>query len=110
MARTLRFEQDGAIYHALNRGNYRADIFESEGARTAFLKCLEEACEKTGWRVHAWCLMSNHYHLALETPVANLVEGMQWLQVTFALRGGGRTGPQGDAVRPDVTGLDRGFD
>ncbi len=86
MPRTLRFEQEGAIYHVLNRGNYRADIFGSEGARTAFLKCLEEACEKTGWRVHAWCLMSNHYHLALETPVANLAEGMQWLQVTFALR------------------------
>jgi REP element-mobilizing transposase RayT len=86
MPRTLRFEAEGAVYHVLNRGNYRADIFGSEGARTAFLKCLEEACAKTSWVVHAWCLMSNHYHLALETPVANLVEGMQWLQVTFALR------------------------
>jgi REP element-mobilizing transposase RayT len=86
MPRTLRFEEEGAVYHVLNRGNYRADIFGSEGARTAFLKCLEEACAKTNWVVHAWCLMSNHYHLALETPVANLVEGMQWLQVTFALR------------------------
>ena len=86
MPRTLRIEREGALYHVINRGNYRADIFGSEGARTAFLKCLEEACAKTGWRVHAWGLMSNHYHLALETPKANLVEGMQWLQVTFALR------------------------
>ncbi len=86
MPRTLRFEREGAIYHVLNRGNYRAGIFESEGAKTAFLKCLDEVCAKTGWVVHAWCLMSNHYHIALETPAANLVEGMQWFQVTFAAR------------------------
>jgi len=86
MPRKLRFQQGGAVYHVLNRGNYRADVFGTEGAKMAFLQCLDEACAKTGWVVHAWCLMSNHYHLALETPVANLVEGMQWLQGTFATR------------------------
>jgi len=55
-------------------------------AKAAFLKCLGEACEKTGWRVHAWCLMSNHDHLALETPQANLVDGIHWLQGTFSMR------------------------
>ncbi len=45
-----------------------------------FLKTLGETCMITGWRVHAWVLMSNHYHLFIETPEANLVAGMQWLQ------------------------------
>jgi putative transposase len=86
MARPLRLESEAGVYHLLNRGNHRADIFRSEGAKKAFLKCLGEACTKTGWIVHAWCLMRNHYHLAVSTPGANLVDGMQWLQGTFATR------------------------
>ncbi|MBM3854551.1 MAG: transposase [Verrucomicrobia bacterium] len=86
MARKLRIQYAGALYHVINRGNYRADVFASEGAKTAFVGCLGEACEKTGWRVHAFVVMRNHYHLALETPRANLVEGMQWLQSTYANR------------------------
>ncbi len=86
MARKPRMEFEGAIYHVINRGNYRADLFRAEKTRAAFLKCLHETCAKTGWRVHAWCIMANHFHLALETPRANLVEGMHWLQVTFSMR------------------------
>ena len=86
MARPLRMESESGVYHVLNRGNYRADIFRSDKAKVAFLKCLGEACAKTGWQVHAWCLMSNHYHLAVSTPQANLVEGMRWLQGTFSVR------------------------
>jgi REP element-mobilizing transposase RayT len=86
MARKLRIEYSGATYHVINRGNYRTDIFATQGARAAFMKSLGEACQRTGWLVHAWCLMSNHYHLALHTPQANLVAGMQWLQTTFAAR------------------------
>jgi len=86
MARPLRMESEAGVYHVLNRGNYRADIFRTEKTRVAFLKCVAEACGKTGWQVHAWCVMSNHYHLALSTPKANLVEGMRWLQGTFAVR------------------------
>lgn len=86
MARPLRLESEDGVYHVLNRGNYRADLFRSEKARAAFLKCLGEACAKTGWRIHAWCIMSNHYHLAVSTPQANLVDGMRWLQGTFAAR------------------------
>jgi len=86
MPRKLRIEGDGAIYHVINRGNYRADVFATSGARQAFLKTLDEACQKTGWILHAWCLMTNHYHLALSTPQPNLVSGMQWLQATFSAR------------------------
>ena len=86
MARKLRLQYAGAFYHVINRGNYRADVFASDGAKEAFLKCLGEACEKTGWKVHGYVVMRNHYHLALETPEPNLVEGMQWLQSTYANR------------------------
>lgn len=86
MARKLRLEFPGACYHVINRGNYRADIFKAEGAKAAFEACLFEACAKSGWLLHASVLMSNHYHLALETPEGNLVVGMQWLQATFANR------------------------
>ena len=86
MARPLRLESESGVYHVLNRGNYRVDIFRSDKAKEAFLKCLGEACAKTGWRVHAWCMMSNHYHLAVSTPGANLVDGMRWLQGTFSTR------------------------
>jgi len=86
MARKLRIQYPGALYHVINRGNYRSDIFASEGAKDAFLTCLGQACEMTGWRVHAYVVMRNHYHIALETPAANLVDGMQWLQSTYASR------------------------
>ena len=86
MARKPRLQFAGAIYHVINRGNYRRDVFETAATAQAFEKCLFEACEQAGWRLHAWTLMRNHYHLALETPRANLVEGMHWLQSTFAVR------------------------
>lgn len=86
MARKLRIEYEGAIYHVLNRGNYRRDLFESGGEAMAFVRTLEEAVEIYGWRLHAYAVMRNHYHLALETPQPNLVDGMHWLQSTFATR------------------------
>ena len=86
MARKLRIERNEAVYHVINRGNYRTAVFGTNGARQAFLKTLDEACQRTGWILHAWCLMTNHYHLALRTPKANLVAGMQWLQATFSAR------------------------
>lgn len=86
MARKLRLEFPGAIYHVINRGNYRAYVFKTEGAKHAFEECLFAACERSGWLLHAFVIMGNHYHLALETPQGNLVAGMQWLQSTFASR------------------------
>lgn len=70
----------------INRGNYRAWIFEDEGARRAFEATLFEACERAGWVLHAFCIMGNHFHLALETPDGNLTTGMRWLQSVFATR------------------------
>jgi putative transposase len=86
MTRPLRIEYAGACYHVISRGNYRAPVFEEPGAKEAFLGCLWEACRRAGWVVHAYVVMRNHYHLALETPEPNLVRGMQWLQATFARR------------------------
>lgn len=74
------------MYHVINRGNYRRDLFESAGAAQAFEETLEEACVVHGWKLHAHVVMRNHFHLAVETPQANLVEGMHWLQSTFSSR------------------------
>lgn len=86
MARKLRLEFPDAVYHVLNRGNYRRDLFASAGEAGAFLAALEEAVETYGWRLHAYAIMRNHYHLAVRTPQPNLGEGMHWLQTTFATR------------------------
>ena len=79
MARKLRVQYPGAIYHVMNRGDRREPIFKDDRDRKRFLQTLGEACEKTGWHIHAWCLMPNHFHLVIETPQANLVAGMKWL-------------------------------
>jgi len=86
MPREPRIEYADALYHVLNRGNYRQDLFVVQGAGASFEQTLYEACERFGWQVHAFVLMSNHYHLCLETRDANLGLGMQWLQSTFANR------------------------
>ena len=86
MPRSVRIEYAGAFYHVMARGNRREDIFRDEDDRWFFLKGLGEACEMTGWRIHAWVLMSNHYHLFAETPEANLSAGMQWLQNAYTRR------------------------
>ena len=95
MARKLRLEFPGACYHVINRGNYRADLFKTEGAKAAFEACVFEACAKSGWVLQAFVIMRNHYHLALETPQGNLVAGMQWLQATFANRFNNLRGERG---------------
>ena len=86
MPRKLRVEYPGAVYHVMSRGDRRENIFLDDVDRQDFLKTLAEACQKTGWQVHAYCLMRNHYHLVLETPNGNLVAGMAWLQSTYTIR------------------------
>jgi REP element-mobilizing transposase RayT len=76
----------GAIYHVMNRGDRREDIYVDDKDRTTFLDTLGQACEKTGWQVHAYCLMRNHFHLGVETPQPNLSEGMKWLLQTYTSR------------------------
>jgi REP element-mobilizing transposase RayT len=77
-------EFEGALYHVISRGNYRAPIFAGAWTKRAFVARLYEACQRSSWRLHAYVVMSNHYHLALETPFGNLCEGMHWLQTSFS--------------------------
>ena len=86
MARKLRVQYPGAIYHVMNRGNRREPIFRDDADRKCFLTTLGEACVKTGWRMQAYCLMPNHFHLVVETPQANLVTGMKWFLGTYTGR------------------------
>jgi putative transposase len=86
MARKVRVEYPGAIYHVLSRGDRREDIFLDDTDRNQFLVTLDEVCLKTGWQVHAYCLMRNHFHLVIETPQANLVAGMKWFLGTYTAR------------------------
>jgi REP element-mobilizing transposase RayT len=90
MARPLRIQYPGAVYHAMARGNQGRPIFRDDQDRRCFLETLAEACEKTGWEVHAYVLMGNHYHLLLRTPEPNLVPGMKWLQGAYTQRYNGR--------------------
>ncbi len=86
MARSIRIEYCGAFYHVMARGNRRDWIFVDDEDRETFLRTLGEVCGMTGWRIHAWVLMSNHYHVFVQTPEANLVDGMKWLQNTYTRR------------------------
>ena len=86
MPRKERVEFPGAVYHVISRGNYRKELFESEGGGESFEATLFEATRRCGWTLHAYVIMSNHYHLVVETPEPNLVAGMKWLQSTFATR------------------------
>lgn len=79
MSRPLRIEYPGAIYQITSRGNARSDIYLSKEDRHTFLKILEQVCERYHWQCYAWCLMTNHYHLVIETKQANLSRGMRQL-------------------------------
>ena len=70
----------------LNRGDRREPVFRDAQDRAVFLKTLGEACAKTGWQVHAYVLMGNHFHLVVETPRGNLVAGMKWFMGTYTAR------------------------
>ena len=86
MARPLRVEFPGALYHVTARGNERRAIFRDDDDRRLLLSTLEEACAEYGLRLHAYCLMPNHYHLLAETPRANLSRAIGWLQTTYTIR------------------------
>ena len=79
MLRQLRVDYPGVIHPVMSRGDWREAIYDDDVDRQEFLKTLAETCQKTDWQVHAYCLMLNHFHLVVETPNANLVEGMHWL-------------------------------
>lgn len=105
MARKLRVEYSGACYHVINRGNYRSDLFASRGAAASFQQCLFEACTRFRWRLHAFVVMRNHFHLAVETPEPNLSLGMKWLQGTWAIRFNRFRGETGQPFQGRYKGL-----
>ena len=79
MTRPLRIEYSGAVYHVTSRGNARNTIVADDQDRLQFLAVLEHVVKRYNWLCHAYCLMSNHYHLLIETPDANLSIGMRQL-------------------------------
>lgn len=86
MARPLRIEFAGALYHVTSRGNAQQDIYLDDEDRELFMLVLGECCELFNWSVHSWCLMTNHYHLLIETPDANLSKGMRYLNGVYTQR------------------------
>ena len=86
MARKLRVQYPGAIYHVMNRGDHLEVIFRDSEDPQLFLRTLDEGCTRADWQVHCFCLMSNHFHLVIETPRANLAAGMKWLLGTYTCR------------------------
>lgn len=84
MARPLRIEFTDALYHVTSRGNERRPIFRSDQDRRAFLDFVGQAARRFGWSVTAWVLMTNHFHLVIQTPEPNLSRGMHWLNTVYA--------------------------
>jgi REP element-mobilizing transposase RayT len=83
MARPLRIEYAGALYHVTARGDRQEDIYLTDTDRIAFLEILGQVVERFNWLVHAYCLMDNHYHLLVETPDGNLSKGMRQLNGVY---------------------------
>jgi len=83
MARPLRLEFAGALYHVTSRGDRQEDIYLIDADRLAYLKTLGKVCERFNWIIHAYCLMDNHYHLLIETPESNLSKGMRQLNGVY---------------------------
>lgn len=83
MTRQLRLEYPGAVYHLLSRGDRRNAIYRDDVDRSIFLDLLAKEVVQQRWRIHAYCLMGNHYHLLIETPDANLVAGMRRLNGVY---------------------------
>ena len=86
MARPLRLEFSGALYHVTTRGDRREDIFLSDEDRSDWLEVLGNVCTRFNWVVHAFCQMTNHYHLLLETVEGNLSGGMRQLNGEYTQR------------------------
>jgi len=86
MSRPLRNELKNGFYHVMNRGRSRQRIFHNDNYYITFLNTLNEACQRFGMEVHAYCLMSNHYHLLLKTPEGNLSRCMRHVNGVYTQR------------------------
>jgi len=83
MSRDIRIEYKNAFYHVTSRGNTRSRIFKKDEDRIKFLNYLEQLHDKFDVKIHSYCLMSNHYHLLLETPQGNLSKVMHKLNTSY---------------------------
>ena len=87
MPRTARASAANWVYHVLNRGNAQAEVFHKEDDYAAFVRLMEEACERISMRVLGWCLMPNHFHLVLwPRGDGDLSRWMQWLMTSHVRR------------------------
>jgi REP element-mobilizing transposase RayT len=84
MTRPLRIEYTGAFYHVMHRGNAGSDLFQSDRDREKLLEYFGKAVERYEIKVHTYCLMTNHYHLLVETPHPNLSQAIKWINVSYA--------------------------
>ena len=83
MSRPLRLELAGGIYHVTSRGNRQEDIYVDDADRLQWLTLFGQVCKRYHWRCHAYCLMSNHYHIVVETIEGNLSKGMRQLNGVY---------------------------
>ena len=95
MARPIRIEFSGALYHVTSRGDRREAIYDDDGDRACFLDILGQVAADFNWICHAYCLMTNHYHLVIETPDSNLSKGMRQLNGVFTQNSNRRHGRAG---------------
>lgn len=105
MTRPLRIEYPGALYHLTSRGNARAEIYLSDHDRLLFLDILEAVCNRLRWPCYAYCLMSNHYHLMIETPEGNLSKGMRQLNGVYTQHFNRRHGRSGHVFQGRSTSI-----
>jgi REP element-mobilizing transposase RayT len=99
MARPLRLEFSGAVYHITARGDRQEPIAEDDDDRLTFIDLLGKEVSQQGWILYAFCLMDNHYHLLLETPEPNLVRGMRRLNGVYTQRFNRRHGCVGHVLQ-----------
>jgi putative transposase len=105
MARPLRIEYPGALYHVTSRGDGKEPIVLADTDRQLLLDVLGAVVERFGWLCHAYCLMTNHYHLLLETPEANLSRGMRQLNGVYTQRFNRRHGRVGHVFQGRFHGV-----
>ncbi len=105
MSRPLRLEHPGALWHVTSRGNERREIFRDDPDRELFLEILGRAVAMFHWRLYAWVLMNNHYHLLLETPEPNLSRGMRQLNGIYTQRFNRRHGRSGHLMQGRFKGI-----
>lgn len=95
MARPLRIEYAGALYHVTARGDRREDIYLDDEDRLIWLQILAQTCSRFNWRCHTWCQMDNHYHILIETIEGNLSQGMRQLNGVYTQKSNRRHGRAG---------------